>query len=68
MHCTTGAKVALKQVYIKEPARGPAGLTDPARNALREITALQMLDHPNVIRLLDVIPKVHPQPCSQDGL
>ena len=57
-HRTTGQRVALKQVYIKQPARGPSGLTDPAESALREIAALQTINHPHVVTLHDVIMKV----------
>lgn len=58
VHCTTGARVALKQVYIKQPARGPSGQTHPAESAMREITALQTLKHSNVVSLLEVIARV----------
>jgi len=63
-HFTTGKKVAVKQVYMKQPARGPSGLTDPAKNALCEIAALQTLKHPNVVSLLDVFTKVCRMPSS----
>ena len=61
---TTGQRVALKQVYIKQPARGPSGLIDPAESALREIAALQMINHPHVVTLYDVITKVCRMICS----
>ncbi|CAK0784276.1 hypothetical protein CVIRNUC_007480 [Coccomyxa viridis] len=57
VHCVTGKTVALKQVYLKQPVRGPAGLSNPAQNVQREIAALRALKHPNVVTLLDVIPR-----------
>ena len=59
MHCVTGKAVALKQVYLKQPVRRPAGLSNPALNVLREIAALRALKHPNVVTLLDVVPRVY---------
>ena len=62
-HCTTGQRVALKQVYVKQPTRGPSALTDPEDAALREITALQTINHPHVVTLHDVFTKVRRTPC-----
>ncbi|CAL5229892.1 g13307 [Coccomyxa viridis] len=56
-HCTTGQRVALKQVYVKQPARGPSGLTHPEDAALREIKALRTINHPHVVTLHDVFTK-----------
>lgn len=48
----TGEVVALKRIFIRDPAHG---LPD---NVAREIRCLQSLDHPNVVQLKDVFPKV----------
>jgi cell cycle related kinase len=45
----TGQAVALKQLFLKQP-----GAPLPARVA-REVAALQHVQHPNVVRLLDVV-------------
>ena len=62
-HCTTGQRVALKQVYVKQPARGPSGLTHPEDADLREIKALRTINHPHVVTLHDVFTKVRWMPC-----
>ena len=62
-HCSTGQRVALKQVYVKQPTRGPSGLTEPEDAALREIAALQAINHPHVVTLHDVFTKVRRMPC-----
>lgn len=49
VHTPTGAVVALKKVLLRNPDKG---LPD---NILREIKLLQYVEHPNVVRLNDVL-------------
>ncbi|KAK9811920.1 hypothetical protein WJX72_012409 [[Myrmecia] bisecta] len=51
IHKQTGQEVALKRVFVRQPERG---LPD---NVVREMHALQVISHPNVIRLLEVYPQ-----------
>jgi len=50
----TGDTVALKRIFVREPAEG---LPD---NVLRELTGLQLVQHENVVRLLDHFIEVRP--------
>lgn len=45
---TTGATVALKKIKLEDKEDGLPG------SALREIAVLKLLEHPNIVRLLDV--------------
>ena len=53
----TGEIVAIKKIAIRSSNK--PGIPD---NVLREIKALQVLEHPNIVRLLDVFPKVSTAP------
>ena len=48
----TGERVALKRIFIRRPDDGMP------LNVLREYTCLRCIDHPQVMRILDVFPSV----------
>ncbi|KAG1663541.1 hypothetical protein FOA52_003169 [Chlamydomonas sp. UWO 241] len=50
----TGAVVAIKRIHIRKSTAD--GLPD---NVLREVRALQVLDHPNIVQLIDVFAQGH---------
>lgn len=54
VHRETGMPVALKHIYIQVPQRGEDAATVRQRQG-RELAALRAVDHPNVVRLIDVL-------------
>jgi serine/threonine protein kinase len=53
----TGDSVALKRIFIRSPEDGIP------LNVVREYKCLQLIEHPNVVRILDVFPSVRFRPC-----
>lgn len=49
----TGEVIVLKSIHVRDGGRG--GLPD---NVVREVKALQSIDHPNVISLRDLFARV----------
>lgn len=48
----TGQIIALKRIFVRQPQRGIHS------DVFREVEALQSIQHPNVVSLLDVCRKV----------
>jgi serine/threonine protein kinase len=57
VHMDTGQEVALKHITKTLQERGRDGI-DAKHAWSREIKVMQDLTHPNIVRLLDIVPQV----------